>query len=111
MAWVINEHDRGQSEAQSAKRIRLLHMMPPYNQEVTAEVLAVQRSRYGLGDRRSLDQFINFTGIDTKHLAILENRCGNIDYVPFVEHPFGPGDDTNFCLISRIDVNSNCGLV
>ena len=90
MSWVTNEHDRGQSEAKSANRIRKLHMMPPFA-HLTPDVLSVQRSKYGLGDRRTMSQFINFTGIDTIHLAVLENRCGNIEYVPFREHPFGPG--------------------
>ena len=34
--------------------------------------------RYGLGDRRTLDQFIAFSGIDTIHQKITDNRCGNI---------------------------------
>lgn len=35
-------------------------------------------------------QAITFSGIDTKRRKILGNRCGNLDYVPFVEHPWGP---------------------
>lgn len=54
------------------------------------ERLALQQSKYGLGDRRTLDQAIIFSGVDTRRHSILSNRCGNIDYVPFKEHPFGP---------------------
>lgn len=54
-----------------------------------AEVLALQQSRFGLGDRRTLDQAIAFSGIDTKHRVMTGNRCGNLDYVPFTEHPWG----------------------
>jgi hypothetical protein len=54
------------------------------------QVLALQQSRYGLGDRRTLDQAIAFSGIDTKHRKMRGNHCGNLNYVPFVEHPWGP---------------------
>ena len=54
------------------------------------ERLALHQSKYGLGDRRTLDQAIAFSGVDTRHHLILGNRCGNIDFVPFKEHPFGP---------------------
>lgn len=54
-------------------------------------VEAVQRSRYGLGDRRSLSQAIEFSGIDTRNRNMVGNHCGNLDYVPFTVHPWGPG--------------------
>lgn len=83
------------SMERSADRLRRLHMMPPYNNgsdtSVMASVLRLHQSRYGLGDRRTLDQAIAFSGIDTKRREILGNRCGNIKYVPFEEHPLGPG--------------------
>ena len=56
----------------------------------TEERLQVQQGRYGLGDRRTLDQAIAFSGVDTRHSAVLGNRCGSIDFVPFQEHPWGP---------------------
>lgn len=55
-----------------------------------ASVEAVQRSRYGLGDRRSLSQAIQFSGIDTRNRKMVGNKCGNLDYVPFTVHPWGP---------------------
>ena len=66
----------------------LLGMPEGYTDPV--KVAKLQRSKYGLGDRRTLDQAITFSGVDTKHLVILGNRCGNLEYVPFVEHPKGP---------------------
>ena len=45
--------------------------------------------KYGLGDRRSLDQLIEFSGVDTKRRMILGNRCGMLDFVPYQEHPWG----------------------
>jgi hypothetical protein len=56
---------------------------------IAADVLALQQSRYGLGDRRSLDQAIQFSGIDTRNRKLMGNYCGNLDYVPFEQHPWG----------------------
>ena len=53
------------------------------------QTLALQQSRYGLGDRRTLDQAIAFSGIDTKNRIMRGNNCGNLDFVPFTEHPWG----------------------
>lgn len=54
-----------------------------------ADRLRLHQSKYGLGDRRTFDQVIQFSGIDTRGHRILANRCGNLDLVPFTEHPFG----------------------
>ena len=51
---------------------------------------AVQQSKYGLGDRRSMDQAIQFTGVNLRKRKIIANRCGNIDWVPYTPHPEGP---------------------
>ena len=53
------------------------------------ETMLIRQSKYGLGDRRSYEQLVQFSGIDTVHHKIVENRCGNIEYVPFIEHPLG----------------------
>ena len=55
----------------------------------TANIYALQRSKYGLGDRRSLQSCMRFMGIDFTRRRRLVNRCGNIDYIPFREHPKG----------------------
>ena len=47
------------------------------------------QGKYGLGDRRSFEQLVEFSGIDTKNQKILGNRCGNLELVPFKEHPWG----------------------
>jgi hypothetical protein len=54
-----------------------------------AAVLALQQSRFGLGDRRSLSQAIEFSGIDTRQRKMMGNKCGNLEVVPFIEHPWG----------------------
>ena len=53
----------------------------------------MRKSKYGLGDRRTLDQLIQFSGVDLRHKRNTidgMNRCGNLQWVPFVEHPRGP---------------------
>ena len=63
------------------------------------KALQLKRSMYGLGDRRTLDQLIQFSGIDLRHRKATidgKNRCGNIQFVPFTEHPKGPNYIPNF---------------
>mmetsp|Transcript_31370 Transcript_31370/g.46891 ORF Transcript_31370/g.46891 Transcript_31370/m.46891 type:complete len:608 (+) Transcript_31370:2-1825(+) len=56
------------------------------------KALQLKRSRFGLGDRRTLDELIEFSGVDLRHKRATidgKNRCGNIQWVPFIEHPKG----------------------
>jgi hypothetical protein len=56
------------------------------------KALQLKRSRYGLGDRRTLDELIEFSGVDLRHKRATidgKNRCGNIQWVSFIEHPKG----------------------
>jgi len=73
----------------STERIkRLLEMGDRLNKDRKAS-LAIQLSKYGLGDRRTLDQACAFSGVNLKERRMTANRCGNIDYVPYVPHPSG----------------------
>eukprot|EP00804_Cyclotella_cryptica_P011402 CCRYP_016057-RA/>CCRYP_016057-RA protein AED:0.36 eAED:0.36 QI:0/0.5/0.66/1/1/0.66/3/284/375 len=50
------------------------------------KALVLKRSKYGL------DDLIQFSGIDLRHKRVTidgKNRCGNIQWVPFAEHPKG----------------------
>lgn len=90
MAWFGGDEPGSPDTMESAvARLKALMGIPdgPRNDTKT---LLLRQSKYGLGDRRSLEQFIAFSGIDTVNRRIIENRCGNIEYVPFVEHPLGP---------------------
>lgn len=88
-SWYQNkDNDRATAVEESQHRLRLLLGLD-YDTYKVEEILQVQKSRYGLGDRRTLDQAIEFSGIDTKNRKSLGNKCGNLAYVPFVEHPFG----------------------
>ena len=47
--------------------------------------------RWDLGNKRSLGQLIEFTGIDTRNYKIDFNNCGKKTWVPFDE-----GDDDDY---------------
>lgn len=47
------------------------------------EAAWIRASRFGLGTRRTLAQAINFTGIDLWNREMVENRCGNLQWVPY----------------------------
>jgi hypothetical protein len=51
----------------------------------------IAQSRYGLGDRRSIEQAIEFSGFDPKLRKMVKNNCGNVAWVPFeeVDHQWG----------------------
>lgn len=90
MAWSANEmRERGESTIESVNRLKLLLGYKQDNFDEKKK-LEVQLGKYGLGDRRTLQQAIQFSGVDTTNLVSLGNYCGNIAYVPFIEHPFGP---------------------
>lgn len=73
--------------------IRLKTMIDvPGGETDPLKALKLKQSKYGLGDRRSLDQLIQFSGIDLRHKKPSidgKNRCGNIRWVPFLEHTNG----------------------
>ncbi len=75
------------------------------------KALEIRRSKYGLGDRRSLRQAILFSGFALNNRTTLANRCGNLDFVPFVEHPLGPEyvprfDEITLAPVDEIDKGS-----
>ncbi|KAJ1440794.1 GlcNAc-domain-containing protein [Ochromonadaceae sp. CCMP2298] len=72
-----------------ASVLRLKQLMGMGVEDLDPAALKVQQSLFGLGDRRTLDQAIRFSGIDTKRRKVLGNMCGNLEYVPFEEHPWG----------------------
>jgi hypothetical protein len=101
-ASKISWQQRNEEILASTTRLRMLMEMPLEPQFArgadgaigsdgfsAAAVLAVQQSRFGLGDRRSLSQAIEFSGIDTRQRKMVGNKCGNLELVPFVEHPWG----------------------
>jgi len=51
------------------------------------ELHLIRSSRYGLGTKRTLGQAVTYTGIDLSQKRMVTNRCGNLEWVPFVESP------------------------
>ena len=92
-AWYSNgiDHSEGSPE-DSTKRLKMLLGIPrPMMEENDVSIVEWLRlSKFGLGDRRTFEQAIKFSGVDLVNTKILGNRCGNIKYVPFKEHPLGP---------------------
>ena len=41
-------------------------------------------TKYGLGSKRTLDQLIEFTGIDLRNGVVFGDRCVQLKWVPFV---------------------------
>jgi len=79
------------SVADSNRRLKTMIDVPG-GDENPENALKLKQSKYGLGDRRSLDQLIQFSGIDLRNARPSidgKNRCGNIAWVPFTEHPKG----------------------
>ena len=50
-------------------------------QKTVSSIAAI--GEYGLGNKRSLDQLIAFTGMDTRSKNILGMRCRNLERVPY----------------------------
>jgi len=88
---------------QSDYRLKTMIGIPGGEKDVV-KATEMKRSKYGLGDRRSLNQLITFTGFDLPHGKISingENHCGNLRWVPFTEHQNG----VNY--IPKFDSNEN----
>ena len=90
MGWGHGKFD--QKDLQNA-HYRLNTVLDIPGGETNEEkALKLKRSKFGLGDRRSLDQLIHFSGIDLRHKKPTidgKNRCGNLQFVPFTENPKG----------------------
>lgn len=96
-SWSTNRNIGG-SVADSNKRLRTMLGMKRGESD-PAVALRIQQSKYGLGDRRSLSQLIQFSGVDLvneKPSIDGKNRCGNLQWVPFMESPKGVNYIPNF---------------
>ncbi len=78
-------------------RIRLLlgSSLPSSNMAVTASLKdsLTNLQQFGLGVTRTLDEFIEFTGIDTKSNKILGDRCKPLKWVSFAHNGIDPALD------------------
>lgn len=88
--WSANKDVHG-TFFESNWRLRTMIDLPGGEKD-PAKRLKMKQSKFGLGDRRSLDQLIQFSGFDLRNERVTidgKNRCGNIQWVPFQEHPEG----------------------
>jgi hypothetical protein len=58
-----------------------------YSAEEEDEQTMIQSSRFGLGTKRTLEQAMEFSGIDLRERRMTGNKCGNLIWVPFDESP------------------------
>ncbi|CAM9714604.1 unnamed protein product, partial [Ascophyllum nodosum] len=79
-----NTSNKGEKQAMANQRLWNLLEMPGFDEEGREQV---QGGPWGLGDRRSLDQFIEFTAVDLRTkswIGITGNRCGSgVEWVPY----------------------------
>lgn len=88
--WGMNRNKHG-SFADSSYRLYTM-IGYPGGEKDEQKAIHLRQSKYGLGDRRSLDQLYDFSGVDVRNRKKSidgKNRCGNISWVPFAEHPKG----------------------
>lgn len=56
-----------------------------YSEEECKEIKQMRASRFGLGTKRTLEQAIEFSGINLRERKMVKNKCGNLKWVPFEE--------------------------
>lgn len=86
--WMedIQEHRRRLSTFGSTRVNMMLGIgSPPQNKE--EETATIRSSRFGLGNKRTLSQAVEFTGINLLKKKMEVNKCGNLNWVPFEESP------------------------
>ena len=84
MQEIVQE--RPKVKTKGTKRVNLIlgiGAKDSYSAEEQAEIDMVRSSRYGVGNKRSLAQAAEFTGIDLQHKKMVKNKCGNLKWVPF----------------------------
>jgi len=62
---------------------------------------------YGLGNKRSLDQLIAFTGMDTRSKNILGMRCANLEKVPYKANNYPGVIDSDVWGYAAENINAN----
>ena len=85
------ERERPRVRTRGTPRVNMLLGIgrPLPGAEDVTEVGQIRRSRFGLGDRRTLLQAEEFSGIDLAAKEMVKNRCGNLLWVPYEESPGG----------------------
>jgi len=87
------EENRSKLSTFSSPRVNMMLGIgtPPLNKD--AEIAVIRKSRYGLGNKRTLSQAVEFTGISLAKKKMVVNKCGNLNWVPYEESPnYGVGE-------------------
>ena len=90
------ERERPKVQTRGTKRVNMmLGIGHPsgWNAAETQEIEQIRASRYGVGTKRTLEQAGQFSGIDLAAKKMVENKCGNLKWVPYDESPdYGVGE-------------------
>lgn len=81
------EEARSGVQVFGSKRVNLLLGIGKEIPELAAETELIRNSRYGLGTKRTLEQAVEFTGINLREKKMEVNKCGNLQWVPYEESP------------------------
>ena len=92
LAWR-KTGDPSWNDAINKAQVRLKRIAGMIDEEsYEVEAIRLQKTKFGLGDRRTVHQYVKFSGINAakgEFNADGKNRCENLAWVPFLEHPKG----------------------
>ncbi|CAM9826528.1 unnamed protein product, partial [Ectocarpus sp. 12 AP-2014] len=80
-SWLNNKMVAGAKDM-AYKRMFTLFGMPG---KVDTEEIWESIGQYGLGTKRTLEQYQEFIGVNLTTLEVMGSRCGTLTYVPFEE--------------------------
>jgi hypothetical protein len=87
------EKARNNLKTFGSQRVNMILGIGKASGKDSAEIELARASRFGLGTKRTLEQAVEFTGIDLAGTKMLSNKCGNLLWVPFEESPnYGVGE-------------------
>jgi hypothetical protein len=81
------EKNRGSLKVFGSDRVNLLLGIGNEKVDQRQETELIRSSRFGLGTKRTLEQAIEFTGINLRERKMEVNKCGNLLWVPYNESP------------------------
>jgi hypothetical protein len=88
------EQSRGDLKTFGSERVNvMLGIGATTDPTTTEEVNLIRSGRFGIGPKRTMEQAGTFSGIDLKRRLMVENKCGNLEWVPFEESPNYGVDD------------------
>lgn len=118
--WVWAEEivqERPKVTTFGTPRVNMLLGIGKFDEPKEKEIQSIRSSRYGLGNKRTLQQAQEFAGLDLEHKKMVSNKCGNLKWVPFDESPqYGLGEvlarplvpaSGRLSFVSSVDVSSS----